>query len=534
MISKYFQRIIYFACVLFCFQCANRGIASGGDKDTTPPEVVNSYPENFSTNFKGNEIRIFFDEYIKLKNLQKNLIISPPMDPAPEITPLGSASKYITIKIYDSLATNTTYAFNFGNSIEDNNEGNVLPFYRYVFSTGDNIDSLSINGFVYDALEKDVSAPSFVLLHEVDSNYNDSLIFKERPKYIGITDSLSQFKIENLRAGKYLLTALQEENSDYIYQPKKDKFAYNSNFIEIPSDTLYYLKLFKQSDNSKFVRAKQLASGRIGFGYEGDSSSIKITPILPQIDNNNFTISKEPEKDTLNFWYRPRKPLLDSLLFEVTSQKNIDTVNIKLRTMKKDSLSFKSLTSVLKLGENFIINSTIPVFELDPEKIRVINKDSISIKSLCATDPLNNRVKIKFEMAEDERYNIKLFPGALTDFYGNKNDTLNFSANTKSLSSYGNLRLSLRNANFPLIVQIVSKNWEVKAEKILKSNNVIDFIDLDPGTYYVRAIFDANNNGNYDPGNFLEGRQPEKVIYASEMLEVRAGWDAIEEFTLKN
>ena len=99
MISKYFQCIIYFACVLFCLQCANRGIASGGDKDTTPPKVINSYPENFSTNFKGNEIRIFFDEYIKLKNLQKNLIISPPMDPAPEITPLGSASKNITIKI---------------------------------------------------------------------------------------------------------------------------------------------------------------------------------------------------------------------------------------------------------------------------------------------------------------------------------------------------------------------------------------------------------------------------------------------------
>ena len=129
MINKYFQRIICLACVLFFFQCANRGIASGGDKDITPPKVINSYPENFSTNFKGNEIRIFFDEYIKLKNLQKNLIISPPMDPAPEITPLGSASKYITIKIYDSLATNTTYAFNFGNSIEDNNEGNVLPFY---------------------------------------------------------------------------------------------------------------------------------------------------------------------------------------------------------------------------------------------------------------------------------------------------------------------------------------------------------------------------------------------------------------------
>ena len=113
--------VVIFFVFLF-FHCANRGTANGGEKDTNPPLVVSEVPENFSTNFVAKEIKIYFDEYIKLKNLQKQLIVSPPMDPPAEITPMGSASKYITIKIHDTLQPNTTYAFNFGSSIEDNNE----------------------------------------------------------------------------------------------------------------------------------------------------------------------------------------------------------------------------------------------------------------------------------------------------------------------------------------------------------------------------------------------------------------------------
>ena len=145
-----YRTVVIFFVFLF-FQCANRGTASGGEKDITPPVIVSEIPENFSTNFSANEIKIYFNEYIKLKNIQKQLIVSPPMDPPAEITPMGSASKHITIKIHDTLQPNTTYAFNFGSSIEDNNEGNVFPFYRYVFSTGATIDSLSVSGSVSDA-----------------------------------------------------------------------------------------------------------------------------------------------------------------------------------------------------------------------------------------------------------------------------------------------------------------------------------------------------------------------------------------------
>jgi len=114
MRKKLSNFIFIVAVCAFLINCANRGMPKGGEKDTEPPKILKSTPENYSTNFKGKEIEIYFDEYIKLKNLQKQLIISPPMKTQPEILPLGSASKRITIKIFDTLQPNMTYAFNFG------------------------------------------------------------------------------------------------------------------------------------------------------------------------------------------------------------------------------------------------------------------------------------------------------------------------------------------------------------------------------------------------------------------------------------
>ena len=118
-------------------QCEKKGTPQGGDLDTDPPKFLRATPENYSTQFNKEEIRIYFDEFIKLDDAQKQIIISPPMAIKPEITPLGSPSKYIRIRLNDTLLINTTYAINFGKSIIDNNEVNPLPYFKYVFSTGD-------------------------------------------------------------------------------------------------------------------------------------------------------------------------------------------------------------------------------------------------------------------------------------------------------------------------------------------------------------------------------------------------------------
>ena len=184
MSKKVLQLVSVSILLLLVVQCAKRGTPTGGPKDETPPVLVRADPPNYTTNFDRKEIRIYFDEYIKLKDISKNLIVSPPMDPKAQVSPQGSASRYIDIQITDTLTPNTTYQFNFGESVTDNNEGNAFPFFKYVFSTGDYIDSLNVTGVIRDALLQKPDEYVTVMLYEADSTYSDSIVYKDVPRYI--------------------------------------------------------------------------------------------------------------------------------------------------------------------------------------------------------------------------------------------------------------------------------------------------------------------------------------------------------------
>ena len=162
MLRRILAYLFFLLTIVALMQCAKRGTPTGGPKDIAPPILVRSTPANMSINFKSNKIRLYFDELIKLKDVQEQLIVSPPLKYNLEISPQGGASKYVEIKIKDTLKANTTYTLNFGQSIQDNNEGNPSSFLTYVFSTGDYIDSLQVSGVVKDATT--ISAYGFAKL----------------------------------------------------------------------------------------------------------------------------------------------------------------------------------------------------------------------------------------------------------------------------------------------------------------------------------------------------------------------------------
>ncbi|HRN45463.1 MAG TPA: Ig-like domain-containing protein, partial [Flavobacterium sp.] len=259
----------FFLFLFIVVGCAKRGSITGGSKDTIAPVMKVSFPKNFSKNFKGNEIKLVFDENIKLKNLNKQLIISPPMKYEPSILPT-TPTKTITIKIKDTLQPNTTYSFNFGQSIADNNEGNPLNQFKYVFSTGDYIDSLSLGGTIKSAYDKEVESFVSVMLYDVNDNFKDSVVYNNNPRYVTNTlDSLKTFRLENLKAGKYLLVAMKDYNSNNKYNPKTDKIGFSKEFITIPNDTLYELELFKETLPFKTFKPSQASGNRLFLGYEG-------------------------------------------------------------------------------------------------------------------------------------------------------------------------------------------------------------------------------------------------------------------------
>ena len=321
-----FMRILFvFFTVLLLVGCANRGNPSGGEKDMEPPKILKVVPENFSTNFKGDEIKIYFDEFVKIKDVRKQLIISPPMDTDPSIIPMVGASKYISIKIKDTLKDNTTYAFNFGQSIVDNNEENPYPYYRYVFSTGITIDSLSIKGFIVDALLEEPETFVSVMLYDVDSTYTDSIVYKEKPRYITNTlDSVTTFSIDNIKAGQYKLIALKDKNSNYLFNQKSDKIGFKKDFITVPTDSSYALTLFKEEVNFKAIKPKQDGGSRILFPYEGSYEDMRIKVLGKTPEGYQTRIVKDVKADTLYYWYKPNFEV-DTTFFIVTSKTYTDT-----------------------------------------------------------------------------------------------------------------------------------------------------------------------------------------------------------------
>ena len=530
MKNRFHNTLFFISIALIIASCANRGSPSGGEKDILPPVILKSVPENYSTNFKGNEIRIYFDEYVKTKNLSRQLVISPPMNTQPNITPLGSASKYITIKIFDTLQPNTTYAFNFGNSIVDNNEENPFKYYRYVFSTGDFIDSLAVKGNIKDALKFDVDDFVSVGLYELDSTYTDSLIYKTQPNYITNTlDSTTNFTIENVKAGKYMLRALKDNNSDNKFQHKTEKIAFYETPITLPQDTskTFELQLFAEEVNYRTVKPSLVAGEKIIFGYEGDYKNTKIELLSKVTDSFKGRYYKNEKTDSLFYYYNPRLKV-DSLIFKVSNRKVIDTFTVRIKDKERDSLVVNSSPKgTIGIEKDLYVSANIPFESIDETKISIRDKDSSLVAFKTEYDSLKNSYALKFKKAQDNKYKIQLLPNALTDLFENTNDTLKYSLNTQTEYQFFNSRIILENAKYPVIVQLTDSKFEVMAEQYITEAQPIDFRFLEPKKFYLRVIYDSNKNGKYDTGDYLKGIQPERVSYHPDIIEGTAGFDEV-------
>ena len=377
------KTVFLLTILISLFNCARRGNPSGGIKDEGAPIIINAIPLHNTTNFDKKEVRIYFDEYIKLKDLQKQLVISPPLKYKPIISPLGIPSKRITIKITDTLKANTTYVFNFGESIEDNNEGNKLSNFKYVFSTGKHIDSLHINGTIKDAFLNKTDDYVSILLYDLKT-FNDSTVFKEKPMYVANTlDSLG-WEITNIKKGDYKIIALKETQNNLIYNPKQDKIAFIDSVISIPTKKEIELTLFKNKPGFKLSRPIEISKGHLLFGFEGNGKKLKA--IAPK----NLTSASffDQKTDSLHFFYKGKD--LDSIKINFKNTNFSEEKTIKLRLNVIDSLVFKNtIKGVLHPRDTFGLLSNNPLEKIDISKINLTNKDTINIPFTTKITNLN-------------------------------------------------------------------------------------------------------------------------------------------------
>ena len=336
----------------FFSRCANIMTPEGGPKDTIPPVIVKLEPGNFATNFTAKKIYIEFNEFVQIKDQNKEMFTSPAMKKLPLLTTRG---KGIVITIRDTLKENTTYAIDLGSAIRDNNEGNPINAMRYVFSTGDKVDSMMCSGYTADSYKADSVSRTFIWFYIADSLPStpgyDSTIFNRKPDVIARAQNNGIFIAQNLKPVNYRIYAIGDKNDNQLYEPGTDmvglldtiynpatmpEFAiwFDSLRMYPSAEPQLYFRMFtdKAFVNQRLVEAVRPEQKKAILYFNTDYPRID-SLIFDNISSDKILIDPQTDgRDTVALW------------FNVPAEQLPDTIKGKIVYYRHDSLRQLSKT----------------------------------------------------------------------------------------------------------------------------------------------------------------------------------------------
>ncbi len=531
--------LFLFLFALITFSCARVGSPVGGSKDTIPPVVLGSNIDTTRINVPRdiNELRIDFDEYINLKDVNKQLIISPPLKKIKKILPSGIANKYLLIKWDDTLQANTTYNFNFGNAIVDNNESNALQYYNFAFSTGDKIDDLFVTGelkSLFSDSEKKVEESNLVVgLYQ----QKDSMDYRQKPYYITKADPDGYFELNYLSPGNYRLLAFEDSNSNSVYDAGKEKVGFLKEQITLDKSVSgLKVNLFPSKKKSKYVEMKE-APGGILMNFEGNPNPVKVLSLNPKLQD--YKVTQAPKSDSIYVWFDAKKADVgisasENLKFSYDDGVKQDTVSVFYRYNAKNEMTIANTKSnLIAPKENFVITSNYFVDKILPEKW-TLTSDSIQ-QDFTAEIQENNpfKIVIKSDFKEGKNYSLTVPKETVSSFYENTLKSYRFDFEINKQEKYGILILNLENApeaNFWL--QILTENGNVAYSRYGKEK-MMTFNSLLPAKYKLRILVDENNNGIWDGADFESNTFAEEIYLYNKTLEIRPLWEIRETWNLQ-
>lgn len=533
--------------------CANIVTPTGGPKDTTPPRIVNEMPPNGKTNFTDNSIRIWFDEYIALKNPQANILISPIPSEKPEYRLKG---KSLIIRFADSLLPNTTYSIFLGNAVADITEGNLVPNYTYVFSSGTFLDSLAVEGRVFNGYDLSIPENTYVMLYPAGS---DSLIIKEAPRYITKANNNGTYNIKNIAEGTYQLIALQDMNKNFRYDPAdeaiafldtsinimppftvdKDTISTDSIITTIKSDIKQYVLPLSLTEDSiqRVLEAKNIGKERVRFIFRYPIDSYSIATTNDTLEDQIIWELVET-RDTLTGWLPLHNADSLTLFFNETSLTDTffialrEPFGLKGRTTKPTpwyDLSVKK-NAKLRPGKPLYLICSEPVDKYDFANTLLIkdDKDTIPVDIILSDSVTMRRFLVSADFEHGAAYALSVPANSFRSIRTYWNDTIKYPFKMADPDEYGKLILQLNYEHTDsgnLMIQLFNSAGKIIDTKLPDKESMIVFDQILPGKYRIKATLDRNKNMQWDAGNYWKRRQPEKVTFMPAEISIRANWE---------
>ncbi|UKN00375.1 Ig-like domain-containing protein [Paracrocinitomix mangrovi] len=517
------MRYLGFAILILIFGgCAQTEPLTGGPKDIYAPviDTAKSFPANGQLNFKGNEVSLKFNEFITLNNPNDNILIIPQPVERPTIT---SKNKRMSILFNEPLEENTTYTITFNGAIQDFTEKNDSVF-QYVFSTGNYIDSLEVEGRVIDGFTNKPIGGMLVGLYpkSLEANF-DSIPYKFKPMYLGQTSNTGLFKLNYLKAGVYYMFAINDKNKNLLLDPDETMaFIEEEHFILGPDSIgRFEMKAFEHAVSG--VQMNDLNfdfPGRVEVLLSNPTDSISVTSNIELLQEETST------KDSLVFWLAENPSSKTHFYVELNGEK--DTVKPVYANIPDDVSKVEiKVNNNVKKGKllpqtNLIFTFSEPVASINDTMVKVFDADS----NLLELPDYEIKVRdIEFSTFGTKAHQIIIDSAAVQTRYGRENNkAISLLFDNEEDDYYGSLILNVDTVfTEKVIVHLLNDKGE--AVDTADFANRIVFEKVLPGTYQLRLIFDVDGNGAWTTGSLKEKRLPEKVIYNTEQIAVKSKWE---------
>lgn len=540
------QKSLIYICLIFLVtRCAQITPLSGGKKDVAAPKVLLYNPDNASLNFNSKTIEIQFDEYITLKDIANQFIITPQVKEIPEIQTQG---KKLKITFNETLLPNTTYKLAFGNAICDINESNVLQNFEYIFSTGSTIDSLKLQGKIFNSLDKKPESQILVGLYSKDAK--DSVIYKEKPLYISKTNLDGAFNFNYLPNTPFKIAAIKDQNKNLLYDGSEEQLAFTKELVQPGDSYSITLNLFKEKPSKSFI--KKSISPEYGKAYviynkpQKDIKTVKAKGLLQyklNVLKDTLSLYYSKKFDTLEVYVNYENQKVDTIYIKTLTEAAFNK-QLKNKTIKYDLKS--NLGSVLPFFDlpSFELNAPIESNNIHTEQIELLEKLDSSTKSLpfilVKDTGLISSFKIQANFKQESNYVLTIKREAFTDNGSRMNDSVVYKFKTTIVDDYALLKMKLmfpKKENY--LVRLLNEKEQLINERVVEfsltstSEKVIEYNHLIPGNYFIRVVEDTNKNGLFDEGNYFLNQQPEIIFINASPIKLLPGWEIENEWMVK-
>lgn len=582
MVKKQLRGLLGGAIVIgVLYSCASIGRPEGGPIDETPPRIFFSNPKMGEINVTRTRLVLEFDEIIKLEKPGEKIVISPPQVLQPEIRTSG---KRIIINLQDTLKEGT-YTIDFADAIVDNNEGNPLGDFTFTFSTGNQIDTMSISGTLLDASNLEPIKGVLVGLH---SNLEDSAFLKQPFERVGRTDSRGRFTIRGVAPGAYRLFGLLDADQNFAFTQKSELIAFHDSVIvprfeeRMRYDTIWkdsltidtiinrsythflpddlILRAFKERTYSQyFIRGERPNQIKFSLYFSEKGDTLPTILGLNFDERDAFVIEKSVGNDTIHYWIK------DSLVYKQDTLKlsieylhtdtlhqlvpKTDTLSLFVRQPRAAATESATRKKRGKEEEEIVATTFLKVEPRIPTSMEVYGYISLifeeplleyipdSIHLRQRVDTLWQDVPFDFEQDSVLIRKYNLFanwePGGEYQFIadsatfigisGLHTDRIEQKFKVRMLEEYGEIYFNITGHGPTAFVELLDAQDRV-VRTVAVVNGQADFLYLAPGRYTARLIDDTNANMLWDTGDYEKGIQPEMVYYYPQLLDLKALW----------